>query len=116
MVTTIIHDLENEEKFTSEIALPILTDPQKIGSCITYFRRYNIVSIFALPQEDDDGNTASGHTTKKVEVEKAWLNEKDPAWQKAIDHMSTASGKLSDIQKRYKVSKELQVKLLNGGQ
>ena len=29
---------------------------QKLGSAITYARRYSLVSIFNLEQEDDDGN------------------------------------------------------------
>lgn len=59
-----------EEK-TSEIAVPTITDPQKIGACITYFRRFTLMSLFALETEDDDGNLASGKE-KVVEVEAPW--------------------------------------------
>ena len=42
---------------------PILTkdntDPQKMGSGITYAKRYGLQSAFGLPSEDDDGNSAS---------------------------------------------------------
>lgn len=34
------------------------TDPQKVGSAITYGRRYQAVSFFGLAQEDDDGKSA----------------------------------------------------------
>jgi hypothetical protein len=36
-----------------------ITDPQKIGSCITYFRRYGLKSLLAIAEQDDDGNNAS---------------------------------------------------------
>lgn len=34
------------------------TDPQKVGSAITYGRRYQAVAFFGLAQEDDDGKGA----------------------------------------------------------
>jgi hypothetical protein len=37
-----------------------LHDPQKLGSAITYAKRYALQALFALPSEDDDGNKASG--------------------------------------------------------
>lgn len=41
------------------IIMPDLQDPQKMGACITYYRRYSLIALFALQAEDDDGNTAS---------------------------------------------------------
>lgn len=57
--------------------LPDIQDPQKIGSAITYFRRYALQSLLALEAEDDDGNSASNTVkvkTKVKEIEK----EEDP--------------------------------------
>ena len=48
----------------SSIALPDLKDPQKIGSCITYFRRYTLKSLLAIAEGDDDGNLASALVVK----------------------------------------------------
>jgi len=59
MVCSIIADIENGEHQTSAIELPPITDPQKLGSCITYFRRYTLQSLLSLQAVDDDGNTAS---------------------------------------------------------
>ncbi len=39
---------------------PQKTDPQGIGSAITYGRRYCIMSAFCMAAEDDDGNAGSG--------------------------------------------------------
>lgn len=39
---------------------PVKNDPQGIGSCITYARRYALAAIVGVATEDDDGNAASG--------------------------------------------------------
>ncbi len=56
---TIIADSENGEEIRSAIPLPEVADPQKMGSAITYFRRYALQSLFLLEAIDDDANTAS---------------------------------------------------------
>ena len=43
---------------TDPITLPDLDDPQKMGSVITYYRRYALQSFFLLEAADDDGNGA----------------------------------------------------------
>lgn len=40
-------------------AIPVKTDPQGIGSCITYLRRYGAGAITGVAADDDDGNAAS---------------------------------------------------------
>ena len=42
-----------------------LTNPQKMGSGITYAKRYGLQSMLGLPSEDDDGNNASTQPTNK---------------------------------------------------
>jgi len=43
---------------------PVKSDPQGVGSCITYARRYSLAAIVGVAPEDDDGNVASGKTGK----------------------------------------------------
>lgn len=44
----------------SSIILPDITDPQKVGSAITYYRRYSLQSLLSLQAIDDDAeNTKS---------------------------------------------------------
>ncbi len=43
------------------------TDPQKMGSGITYAKRYGLQSLLGLPSEDDDGNEASKAPKGKVQ-------------------------------------------------
>ena len=65
-VYSVIIDSESGETlFSSEIQLPPITDPQKLGSCITYFRRYTLKSLLAISEEDDDGNKASKPAPKQ---------------------------------------------------
>jgi hypothetical protein len=58
-VFTIIVDSESGEQIDSGITLPNLTDPQKLGSAITYYRRYTLQSLLGLQAEDDDANKVS---------------------------------------------------------
>lgn len=48
------------------ITLPDLQDPQKMGSCITYYRRYALQSALCLEAEDDDGNKAVSKTKQDL--------------------------------------------------
>ena len=67
-VFTEIHDLESGEIIKSAIPLPNIQDPQKIGSAITYYRRYSLQSLLALQTDDDDGNKASQPSTPKIDL------------------------------------------------
>lgn len=102
-VSTLIVDVESGESIESVIVLPELTDPQKLGSCITYYRRYTLQSLLGLQAEDDDGNKASGNGAKKDDEEdnKAWITVGDKAWMKAIEKGLT----VKDLREFYKVSK-----------
>ena len=62
-VTSIIVDVETSESIESSIKMSEQKDPQKLGSEITYFRRYTLQSLLSLQAEDDDANKASN---KKV--------------------------------------------------
>jgi len=65
-VCTQIIDIENGDMVTSELLLPVITDPQKQIAGITYFRRATLQSILSLRAVDDDGN----EVTKTVITQK----------------------------------------------
>jgi hypothetical protein len=52
--TSIIH-VESGEVIESNMELPTVSDPQKLGSAVTYFRRYTLSSLLSLQSIDDDG-------------------------------------------------------------
>jgi len=69
-VCTIVMDVEDGKAVNSEIPLPNIADPQKLGSAITYFRRYTLQSLLALQAVDDDGNHASKPEPKLLNKER----------------------------------------------
>lgn len=60
VLKTLVIDAEDGKTIVeSSIALPVVADPQKLGSAITYFRRYALQSLFLLSAEDDDSEKVS---------------------------------------------------------
>ncbi|HSH24566.1 MAG TPA: ERF family protein, partial [Massilibacterium sp.] len=106
-VYTIIEDLESNDVMESWLPLPEMNDPQKIGSAITYYRRYTLQSLLALQAEDDDGNKASGNRSEKSNSsEKEWLNESDKErWEKAEQWVKAGNDPYK-LRQKYKVSKK----------
>jgi hypothetical protein len=64
-VQSIVIDVETGEEYISEIKLPEINDPQKLGGCISYFRRYSVQSLLSLSMQDDDANDVTKHVNKK---------------------------------------------------
>lgn len=74
---TVIMDSEDgKEIFRSEVLLPDNIDPQKMGSAITYFRRYSLQSMLLLEAEDDDANSTV--TTPAAPAQAAYSKPSTP--------------------------------------
>lgn len=100
----VIENIESDEKVEYETVLPNNTDPQKMGSTITYFRRYALVSYFGLQAEDDDGNLGAKKEEPKVislfeTVENAIENAKDLKTIDTLNKKITDSIKLTPKEK-----------------
>ena len=111
-VETRIICIDTNDHVTSDLKLPKLTDPQKIGSCITYYRRYTLLSLLGLPAEestDDDANFASG--------KKPLLLNNTPEYARVVDYI--ANNKEADIVKikiKYDLNNKMEqqlIKLIN---
>lgn len=64
---TVVFDAETGEKVGSQTPLIFKdNDPQKVGSAITYYRRYALQSFLFVEAEDDDANKASGKKAPKA--------------------------------------------------
>ena len=104
-VRSIIYDL-NGGSVESSMPLPTDLDAQKLGSAITYFRRYTLQSLLALQAVDDDGNLAS----KKS---KPQLIDNTPQFKNALQGMANKGYTINDIKKHYTLTKDIETKLLN---
>ena len=89
----------------SALKLPEMNDPQKLGSCITYYRRYTLASLLGLQAVDDDANLGSGKVT---EVELAWLNENTPQFKAVKKALQEGTATMADVRTKFKVSKKVQ--------
>lgn len=62
LITTVFH-LGSGASFSSDIEiLPEKNTPQSFISCLTYYRRASLMTMFALNSNDDDGNMSSGRS------------------------------------------------------
>ena len=78
-VTTILmHESGESVTGRSPVLTKVNTDPQNMGSGITYAKRYGLQEAFGLPSEDDDVNAASVSTPKVQKVTRK--QEADDAW------------------------------------
>lgn len=68
-LATYVKGKDGEMIADSHILLPDLQDPQKMGSAITYYRRYALQSLFLLRAEDDDANSAKPSNTKSINID-----------------------------------------------
>jgi len=59
VTTTFLHD--SGASVSSDLRLrPSKSDPQGVGSAVTYGRRYSLLAMMGAAPEDDHGNAASG--------------------------------------------------------
>lgn len=120
-LTTMLIHAESGEFFKSTgIMHPTKSDPQAIGSAITYQRRYSIGSILNLNiDEDDDGNKASEPVIRKSDSEqnnkfkddvRPWLSEEQ--YKKALDRIKSGEqGVYEKVNELFKMKKEFRAVL-----
>jgi hypothetical protein len=100
-VITKIINVADGVTIQSEMTLPALTDAQKLGSAITYFRRYTAQSLLGLQAEDDDANLAS----IKPKVKKLdWLAPTKV--NAAIKYAKENNKTVEDLKRIYKIRPE----------
>jgi hypothetical protein len=109
-VYSILECMETGEVMESYITIEGLTDPQKVGSAITYYRRYGLKSLLGISEEDDDANKASKSAPK--DDGKEWLNatNKDGSLNelgvKVAGAIRDGQRTWDDLKSKYKISKK----------
>lgn len=61
MVTMIMHESGEWMETEPLIMRPSKNDPQGMGSCITYARRYSLSALLSISTDEDDDGNASSH-------------------------------------------------------
>lgn len=56
---TILRDTEDDTEVSTFMPYVDASTAQKLGSANTYLRRYSLITLLGLEDEDDDGNIAS---------------------------------------------------------
>ena len=98
-VYTMIIDAESEQELcNSSMVIPDnITDPQKLGSCITYFRRYTLKSLLAIAETDDDGNLAAKKSKPALS---------DERFTAALEKLQAGEIKKESITNNFKLTQE----------
>ena len=111
-VCTQIIDVESGNMIESCMDLPIGLDPQKMGSAITYFRRYTLQSILSLQAVDDDGNMASEPVKEqpkpKVKLKESLDTER---FNNAMAKIKAGDYKVEELRAKFNLTKEQEAAL-----
>lgn len=117
LTTMLVHSSGEWISSTSSTPVKDSTDPQKLGSAITYARRYALGAILSLNiDEDDDGQKASTPTVaksapaQKQAKSKPELKPNTEQWEKAIKFL-VDGGVISKVEGAYALT-EANKKLL----
>jgi len=110
VVITQIFDIEIEHGCCIESSIPLTdeNDPQKLGSQISYFRRYTLSSLLAIQAEDDDANSAK----PKPQPTKPKLEMGTEAFEKVAAYMAK-DGKITEVQKKYTLTETIKKILIS---
>ena len=103
-VYTKIICIDSNDRTISCMKLPEITDPQKIGSAVTYYRRYTLQSLLSLQAVDDDANLSS----EAVKSQKQGLPQE--RFEKALEAIKSGSVSKQDLFK-FELTKEQLTKL-----
>lgn len=120
-------DLETGESITSIIrtekpSITATNATQQMGGMNTYTKRYALMSLFCIEDNtidfDAQDNRPNSQSAKKVEDNRAWLNKfkldkktLTDEWIKAVEVLANKSFTLEQIEKKYKIAKDLKLEL-----
>ena len=99
MVLSQIVCIDSNEAVVSRLKLPEMNDPQKLGSAITYYRRYTLGSLLGLQSVDDDANLASQAVTKTKKYLNAEHLSKDRFDKAIVAYKSDPEGVRENLRK-----------------
>lgn len=108
VTTTLLHDSGSSVSSTLSLR-PSKSDPQGVGSAITYARRYALLAMTGAAPEDDDGNAASGPRSepkpepKRTDTPAPTLTERADRFVATLNGVKTAD----ELRKAYALGSKL---------
>ncbi len=108
VTTTLLHDSGSSVSSTLSLR-PSKSDPQGVGSAITYARRYALLAMTGAAPEDDDGNAASGPRSepkpepKRTDTPAPTLSERADRFAATLNSVKTAD----ELRKAYELGSKL---------
>lgn len=119
-LTTILMHESGEWIESTYFMHPVKNDPQSIGSCLTYQRRYGLCAVLNLSigEMDDDGNMAThGKSTPEAPApapknEKAWLNPGTDLFKKVKAKIDAGEVTIKQVEEHYQLSKATKALLI----
>jgi hypothetical protein len=116
-LTTLLMHSSGEWLCSTYIMTPVKNDPQGIGSCLTYQKRYALTSVLNLSissDADDDGNKATfgnGTPAQPEKSEKPWMNKGTKEYVGALEKLKSGTTTVEKIKEHFKLSKEMEENL-----
>jgi hypothetical protein len=83
--------------------------PQKFGSASSYAKKYALGNLLLI-DDTQDADASNKHEKNTSSEELKWLNKNTPEFKKAVEYIK-GGGKISAIEARYKMTKEVKEEL-----
>lgn len=121
LTTMLIHTSGEWISSTSSTPVKDTTDPQKLGSAITYARRYALGAILSLNiDEDDDGQKAATAPVQKQSApvkpkakpvpinERVKVEKNDDVYKAIVNALANDNATLQQAVDKYNISEDVQ--------
>jgi hypothetical protein len=107
-IITQIIDVDSGERIESVMSIPPgVTNPQQIGSLISYYRRYSLISLLSMAATDDDGEAASkGEKVTKIDQQKTKPPISDQGFKNALKAISENTFSVDELKSIYSLTPE----------
>lgn len=112
--TILLHESGEFISSHTEIICDKQNNAQSQGSGTTYSRRYGLQSICNIGTEDDDGNAASGQTSKQYPAKpiKPLLEKGTDNWKNVVNALLKGTGTIEQVKSKYVVIEPLEDELV----
>ena len=108
-LTTVIKCIDSGDDIRSDLCIEPQDNPQKLGSALTYYRRYMLVSFLGLEADDDDAESVVIDNVNTDE--RSWLNFGTVDFENCKEKLQSGEISMKDVYKHYKLNKKVKSEL-----